>query len=125
MPRRISSAGTAMSSSSAMLASPVRIARTWRIGVTLPGFGAEPSASCVRSLRLRARIPINPISAGVKVIAMSTATATQIAATEPMSPRNPMPETFSASSATMTVAPAKTTALPEVPLASPIDSSRS
>jgi hypothetical protein len=56
------------------------------------------------------------------VIAMSTATATQTAPTVPISPRNGTPVMLSASSATTTVAPAKTTALPAVPLASPMDS---
>ncbi|MDQ1077367.1 hypothetical protein QE406_003620 [Microbacterium testaceum] len=48
--------------------------------------------------------------------------ATQIAPTVPIIPRNPIPVTFRARSAIRTVEPAKTTALPEVPLASPIDS---
>ncbi len=64
-------------------------------------------------------------SAGVKVTAMTTAVAMQTAAVMPMSPKNGMPVMLSASSATMTVAPAKTTALPDVPLAKPIDSCRS
>ena len=51
-------------------------------------------------------------------IAKNTATAPTV----PIRPRNGMPVMFSASSATMTVAPANTTALPEVPFASPIDS---
>ena len=58
----------------------------------------------------------------MKVSAMTTAEAMQIAAVVPISPRNGMPVMLRASSATMTVAPAKTTALPDVPLASPIDS---
>ena len=53
---------------------------------------------------------------------MSTAIATQTAPTVPMRPRNGMPVTLSASSATMTVEPANTTALPEVPFARAIDS---
>ena len=40
-------------------------------------------------------------------------------------PRNGIPVTLRASRATITVAPAKTTALPDVPLARPIDSCRS
>ena len=54
---------------------------------------------------------------------MSTAIATHAAPTVPMSPRNPMPVTLSASNAMMTVDPAKTTALPDVPVASAMDSS--
>ena len=53
---------------------------------------------------------------------MSTATATPIAPAVPIRPRNGMPVTFSASSATITVEPANTTALPAVPFARPIDS---
>ena len=48
--------------------------------------------------------------------------AMERAPTVPMSPRNGMPVTLSASRAMRTVAPAKTTALPDVPLARPIDS---
>ena len=60
--------------------------------------------------------------AGASVIATSTATPMQTAPTVPISPRNGIPVTLSASSATITVDPANTTAVPEVPVASPIDS---
>ena len=53
---------------------------------------------------------------------MSTAIATTAAATVPITPRNGMPVTLSASSATITVEPANTTALPDVPFARPMDS---
>ena len=56
---------------------------------------------------------------------MSTAMATQTAPTVPIMPRNGIPVTLRASSAMTTVVPAKTTALPEVPFARPIDSRRS
>ena len=69
------------------------------------------------------RVPTRLSSAGVSVTAMSTAIATHAAATVPIRPRNPMPVTLSASSAMMTVDPAKTTALPEVPVARAMDSS--
>jgi hypothetical protein len=58
----------------------------------------------------------------VNVTATSTAISTHTAATVPIRPRKPIPETLRASSATSTVAPANTTALPAVPLARPIDS---
>ena len=58
----------------------------------------------------------------MSVTAMSTAIATQAAPTVPMRPRNGMPVTLSASSAMMTVDPANTTALPEVPVARAMDS---
>lgn len=51
-----------------------------------------------------------------------TAIATQSAATAPITPRKGTPVTASASSATRTVDPAKSTALPDVPLASAMDS---
>ena len=53
---------------------------------------------------------------------MRTAIATAAAPTLPIRPRKGMPVTLSASSAMMTVEPANTTALPEVPVASAIDS---
>ena len=53
---------------------------------------------------------------------MSTAMSTQTAPTVPMTPRNGMPVTLSASRAMSTVDPANTTALPDVPFARPIDS---
>ena len=53
---------------------------------------------------------------------MSTAIATQAAPTVPMRPRKGMPVTLSATRAMTTVEPAKTTALPDVPVASAIDS---
>ena len=58
----------------------------------------------------------------MRLIAISTATATQIAPTVPIRPRKGTPVTLSARSATMTVEPAKTTALPAVPFARPTDS---
>jgi hypothetical protein len=58
----------------------------------------------------------------VSVTAISTAMRTQTAPTVPITPRNGMPVTLSASSAMSTVDPAKTTADPDVPFASPIDS---
>ena len=54
---------------------------------------------------------------------MSTAIATAAAPMVPIRPRNGMPVTLSASSAMTTVEPANTTALPEVPFASAMDSS--
>ena len=59
----------------------------------------------------------------MRVTAMSTAMATAAAPMLPIRPRNGMPVTLSATRAMMTVAPAKTTALPEVPFASAMDSS--
>ncbi len=58
----------------------------------------------------------------MNVVATRIATSTAPAATVPIRPRNGMPVTLSARSATMTVVPAKTTALPDVPFASPMDS---
>ncbi len=70
-------------------------------------------------------MPVSFSRAGVSVTAIITAIAMQAAPTVPIRPRNGMPVMFSASSAISTVDPAKTTALPEVPLARPIDSSSS
>ncbi len=70
-------------------------------------------------------MPTSDSSAGRKVTATSTATAMQNAPTEPIRPRKGMPVMFRATSAMSTVAPAKTTALPEVPVARAIDSSTS
>jgi len=53
---------------------------------------------------------------------MRTAIATDAAPTVPIRPRNGIPVTLRASSAMMTVEPAKRTALPEVPFARAIDS---
>ncbi len=61
----------------------------------------------------------------MSVIATSTATATHTAPTTPITVRNGMPVTPSASSATITVLPANTTAVPEVPFARAIDASTS
>ncbi len=58
----------------------------------------------------------------VNDVAMRIANSTATAPTVPIRPRNGIPVMFSASRATMTVVPAKTTALPDVPFASPIDS---
>ena len=127
MPRRIDRAGIAITSSSTMLSRPVMTARPVPIGLTDDDETRSivPAASALRSFLLSARSPIRPMRAGVNVTAIMTAMATQSAPTLPIRPRKPMPETFSASSATSTVAPANTTALPEVPLARPIDSCRS
>ena len=58
--------------------------------------GAACDASAARSRPLRTRSPMSPSRAGVKVIAMSTAMATQTAPTVPITPRNGMPVTLSA-----------------------------
>ena len=71
------------------------------------------------------RSPMNPISAGSIVSAISTASATARAAKMPMIVRNGMFATLSPSSAMKTVRPAKTTAEPAVPTARPVASSRS
>jgi hypothetical protein len=76
----------------------------------------------VRSFPRRIRMPMIDSSAGVKDVAMRMAKNTATAPTVPIRPRNGMPVMLSASRATMTVAPANTTALPDVPFASPIDS---
>ena len=75
-----------------------------------------------RALRDNSRSPISDSSAGVSVTATSTATATHAAPTIPISPRKGMPVIVSATSAITTVKPANTTALPDVPVASAIDS---
>ena len=85
----------------------------------------SPAASRSRSRRRRMRLPTSERIAGVRVTAIRIATRTATAPTVPIRPRKSTPVTFSASSATMTVTPANTTALPEVPFASPIDSCRS
>ncbi len=97
----------------------MRVAGAHRLGRRCVWWGAPIVA---RSRLLSARSPMRPRSAGVRVRALTTATATANAATEPMTPRNGTPVTLSASSATTTVAPANTTALPEVPVARPTDS---
>ena len=71
------------------------------------------------------RRPAKPSSAGSRVSAMSTATATVTAAARPIWVRNGMPTTDSAASAMTTVRPAKTTADPAVPTARPAASSGS
>ena len=53
----------------------------------------------------------------MSVTAMSTATMTVPAAQSPMTVRKGMPVTLSPASATTTVQPAKTTAIPAVPAA--------
>ena len=83
---------------------------------------SSPASTRARSLRFSALPPIRDSRAGVSVTAISTAMATQAAATVPIRPRNGMPVTFSAARAMITVRPANTTALPEVPLARPMDS---
>ncbi len=79
----------------------------------------------LRSRRLRIRGPTSDRTAGVSVIAIRIATSTATAPTVPIRPRKGTPVTLSASRATITVTPAKTTALPDVPLARPIDSESS
>ncbi len=120
-PSRIERAGMATASSASTATAMVAIARPVRIGL-----GAVGAASCAPTLArarlFNTRIPSRLSSAGVKVTATSTAMSTQTAPTVPMTPRNGMPVTLSASSATRTVEPANTTALPDVPLARPIDS---
>ena len=69
------------------------------------------------------RSPAKPSSAGSRVIATSTATATVPAAARPITVRNGMPTTDRPASAMTTVAPAKTTAEPAVPTARPAASS--
>ena len=63
-----------------------------------------------------------PSSAGVSVIAISTAIITVNAAESPSTVRNGSPGTASADRAMTTVSPAKTTALPLVPVARAMDS---
>lgn len=94
-------------------------------GAVAPGAAAPTpaAASRARSRLLRTRAPTRDRSAGVKVTATSTAIAMHIAPTVPMRPRNGMPVMLSATSAMSTVAPANTTALPDVPFARAIDSS--
>ena len=68
------------------------------------------------------RLPAKPRNAGTRVRATRTAIATMPAATSPMVVRKGMPTTESPASAIITVAPAKTTALPAVPTARAADS---
>ena len=123
-PSRIESAGIAMTSSATIAMAACPTARQVRIGAgVVAAWSGWP-------MRARARRPstrsfIRPSRAGVRVTATRTATATHTAPTVPITPRNGMPVTLSASSATITVVPANTTALPEVPFASPIDSDSS
>jgi hypothetical protein len=123
-PRRIDSAGIAMISRTARPPTSVSTAREVRIGVvgTASGSSWPTVARFFFGSTFR---PIRDSRAGVSVMAMRTAMRMQNAPTDPMRPRNGMPVTLSASSATNTVAPANTTALPAVPLARPIDSSSS
>ncbi|AOW85990.1 hypothetical protein BC342_05040 [Streptomyces olivaceus] len=89
--------------------------------------------SCVaRSLRSvrepdrgRSRAPAKPSRAGSSVTATRTDSRTVPAAARPMTLRKGMPTTVSPHRATITVRPAKTTALPAVPVARPADSSGS
>ncbi len=117
-------AGTAMTPRTATASNTRAIALRVAIGAAgRAGTGPVCTARRSVSRRRSTRVPTRLSSAGVSVTAMSTAIATQAAPTVPMSPRNPMPVTLSASSAMMTVDPAKTTALPEVPVARAMDSS--
>jgi len=88
-----------------------------------------PSAASVSReacpLRPSTRGPRKPSSAGSRVNAIATATATVPAAARPIAVRNGIPTTDSATRAMMTVAPAKTTAEPAVPPARPAASSPS
>ncbi len=79
-------------------------------------------SSAARSFLFRAFMPTNDISAGVKVSAIRTANAIATAPMVPIRPKKPIPVRFSAASAMMTVRPANITALPEVPVARPMDS---
>lgn len=82
-----------------------------------------PAGRSARRCRLgRIRSPAIASTAGVRVIAMSTATATPAAAATPSAVRKGMPATERPSSAMMTVRPAKTTALPLVAVARAMDS---
>ena len=80
--------------------------------------GVSTDAHAFFDMTLR---PIRESMAGVRVTEISTATKTHSAAASPMYPRNGIPVTFRASRAIITVAPANTTALPLVPLATAID----
>ncbi len=108
--------------SSAMIApAAVSTARHVPMGAAAESsWWTEPTFA--RARRFSTRGPMSPSSAGVRVTAISTAMSTANAPTVPMSPRKGMPVMFSASSAMMTVEPAKVTAFPAVPLASPMDS---
>ena len=68
------------------------------------------------------RVPPKPSSAGTSVRLASTAIAIAPAAAMPIWARNGVPVISRATSAIMTVEPAKTTALPAVPVASAIES---
>ena len=104
-------------------------ATTWasarHVGSGSAGAGAACTPLSMRAFSPRRRTctPAKERRAGVRVTAISTAIATDAAPMLPIRPRNGMPVTLSATRAMMTVAPAKTTALPEVPLASAMDSS--
>ncbi|OUE29465.1 hypothetical protein BFL35_14755 [Clavibacter michiganensis] len=88
-----------------------------------PGCAARPASAAAARSRFRStRVPARPSTAGVSVMATSTATSTHTAPTVPISARNGTPVMLRARSATITVDPANTTAVPEVPVASPIDS---
>ena len=67
--------------------------------------------------------PAKPSRAGSRVSAISTEMSTAAAATRPIVRRKGMPTTLRPTSATITVAPANTTALPAVPTAVATDSS--
>ena len=76
-----------------------------------------------RSCRAPSGVPPKASSAGTSVRLASTATAIAPAAAMPIWARNGVPVISRATSAIMTVEPAKTTALPAVPVASAIESS--
>ena len=66
--------------------------------------------------------PAKPSMAGSSVRAISSATVTEAAAARPMTVRNGMPTTVRPHSAMITVRAAKTTELPDVPMARGTDS---
>ncbi len=69
------------------------------------------------------RVPASPSSAGRSVTAATMATATVMAEASPMVAMDGMPAMRRPAMAMTTVVPAKRTALPEVALARPADSS--
>ncbi|SKY62181.1 Uncharacterised protein [Mycobacteroides abscessus subsp. abscessus] len=73
---------------------------------------------------LKANLPNAPSSAGINVMAPSTATTTARPAEIPICVMKGMPTTLSAHTAITTVRPANTTAEPAVPTALPAAASR-
>ncbi len=124
----MSSAGAATAASTRM-GTPIATKRR-RITCPIqraPRVGFSPArgswSAALEFLPRVARGPAKAMSAGTSVRLRSTATAMVAAAASPIWPRNGTPVTRSATSAMMTVAPAKTTALPAVPTARAIDGS--